>query len=341
MDTYKSALRSFFLYAATVGLSPIEATEFDICHYLCYLAERGTVKMSSLQPYLSAINTYLQDIGLEPVAKGRLVTSTRHGLERMQYALVVEPDEVALPAPAAKAMHDLAVTLAATLSNRARTTSASVFLEQLKQLRALLCCVLTFLTASRPVSIVTLTHDDITLDLTVDTGLIVRRHYTKTARGELADDRPGRFALTFQTSHFRDFIIAMQAFAALRARHMPHAQYFFQLPGDGFESPPDKNGPLLVPWMALALAAVQVTPPDGSHYTPRSLRSGAASACEKAGIPRSTLEFLGGWCAGSTALAKHYINPLIPATPAGRFFFAHLCADDASLGTWQPTPVPH
>ena len=56
------------------------------------------------------------------------------------------------------------------------------------------------------------------------------------------------------------------------------------------------------------------------------MRSGAASAAEAAGVPRSKTEFLGGWTPDSEALATHYIDPSIQHSPAGEFFFGHLAA---------------
>jgi hypothetical protein len=41
--------------------------------YVAWLGQLGTIKASSLQPYLSTINGFIKDHGLEAVAFGDLV----------------------------------------------------------------------------------------------------------------------------------------------------------------------------------------------------------------------------------------------------------------------------
>ena len=76
-------------------------------------------------------------------------------------------------------------------------------------------------------------------------------------------------------------------------------------------------------------------PPEGRVYTARSLRSGGASAAEMVPLPRSKIEFLGGWAVDSKRLSQHYISRATPPTYAGRFFFDWLIlplADNMALG---------
>eukprot|EP00873_Tetraselmis_striata_P035665 jgi/Tetstr1/455929/TSEL_042710.t1 len=44
----------------------------------------GTIKASSLQPYLSAVNGFFKDHGREPMALGDLVSRVRKGLAASQ-----------------------------------------------------------------------------------------------------------------------------------------------------------------------------------------------------------------------------------------------------------------
>lgn len=247
----------------------------------------------------------------------------------LQLDLDPQPKELPLPAPVVLQIFNAAVSLAAQLAGSAQPDSADVHL-----LRSLLAISLIFMTCSRPVSIAALGVSDVTLCPTTSLGLVVRRTYVKTARG-MGDGRPGRYSLQFPTATFGPFISALQTFVTLRQRHAPQAQFFFQLPTDSFTMPPETNGSLAGPWLTLALQHITVNPPQGFVWTPRSLRSGAATACEKANIPRSTTEFLGGWAPRSVAVDKHYIDPSMPPSAAGRFFFAHLLADSAAT-TWQP-----
>eukprot|EP00873_Tetraselmis_striata_P041738 jgi/Tetstr1/462002/TSEL_007073.t1 len=45
------------------GISPMDCTEVTCVRYLTWIAERGTIGADSLQPYLSAINTFLRHTG--------------------------------------------------------------------------------------------------------------------------------------------------------------------------------------------------------------------------------------------------------------------------------------
>ena len=83
-----------------------------------------------------------------------------------------------------------------------------------------------------------------------------------------------------------------------------------------------------------ALTTVSLQPPAGRVYTARSLRSGGASAAEMVPLPRSKIEFLGGWAVDSKRLSQHYISRATPPTYAGRFFFDWLIlplADNMAL----------
>ena len=69
-----------------------------ILAYVGHLAEKGTIAADSLQPYLSAINTYHLDNGLERPALGHVVTAARRGMRRAQAQLRTRDSRVPLPA---------------------------------------------------------------------------------------------------------------------------------------------------------------------------------------------------------------------------------------------------
>ena len=54
-----------------------------------------------MQPYLSAINKFLQDHARPPVALGPLVSGVRKGLEKCQRDASPTPERLPLPAPVA------------------------------------------------------------------------------------------------------------------------------------------------------------------------------------------------------------------------------------------------
>ncbi len=73
----------------------------DIARYIAWLGEGGTVAATSMQPYLSAINKFLQDHARPPVALGPLVSGVRKGLEKYQRDANPTPKRLPLPAPVA------------------------------------------------------------------------------------------------------------------------------------------------------------------------------------------------------------------------------------------------
>eukprot|EP00873_Tetraselmis_striata_P020247 jgi/Tetstr1/440511/TSEL_028834.t1 len=57
-----------------------------MARYVTWLGNLGTIKASSLQPYLSAVNNFFKDHGREPMALGDLVNRVRKGLAASQGA---------------------------------------------------------------------------------------------------------------------------------------------------------------------------------------------------------------------------------------------------------------
>jgi len=66
------------------------------------------VAASSLQPYLSSINNYMQDHALPPVALGSLVSGVRKGLANCQEDLAPLAPRLSMPAPVAFEILELA-----------------------------------------------------------------------------------------------------------------------------------------------------------------------------------------------------------------------------------------
>eukprot|EP00873_Tetraselmis_striata_P018324 jgi/Tetstr1/438588/TSEL_027139.t1 len=60
------------------NISPLEATTATVVRYVAWIGERGLIAAKSLQPYLSAINTFFELHNLVPIAKDSLhLTSAR------------------------------------------------------------------------------------------------------------------------------------------------------------------------------------------------------------------------------------------------------------------------
>lgn len=290
-----------------------------ICHYLGYLAEKGTVKLSS-NVYTSAINSMYTDLNLEPPATGPLVRSVRSGLMRMQTDLHPSPKEVPLTARAVEALAARMHALRESMLDDPESAAQDV--RRLYLLRAMLFTVLLYCTMSRPVSIVCLPVDNLAVDLSADSVLVVHRVYTKTAQ-TMDTEVVGRLALAFpSTSPFhRELATTALYFSKIRRRVCPAARWFFQLPLDNFSSQVERNSSLAPAWFSMALSAISEKPPAGTVWVPRSCRSGACSAAEAIGVTRSKIQYWGGWVAGSTALDRHYIDPSMqPSVHCWRIF---------------------
>eukprot|EP00873_Tetraselmis_striata_P019878 jgi/Tetstr1/440142/TSEL_028499.t1 len=84
------------------NISPLEATTATVVRYVPWIGERGHIGAKSMQPYLSAINTFFELHNLDPIAKDSLhLTSARRGLMLRQCRLETSPLRVSLPADVA------------------------------------------------------------------------------------------------------------------------------------------------------------------------------------------------------------------------------------------------
>eukprot|EP00873_Tetraselmis_striata_P028819 jgi/Tetstr1/449083/TSEL_036296.t2 len=84
------------------NISPLEATTATVVRYVTWIGERGHIAAKSLQPYLSAINTFFELHNLDPIAKDSLhLTSARRGLMLRQRRLDAAPLRIPLPADVA------------------------------------------------------------------------------------------------------------------------------------------------------------------------------------------------------------------------------------------------
>ena len=78
-EGYARHWREFEGWCDEEGLDPLPATPQMIFAYVGALVEKGTIAASSLQPYLSAINSYHADYGFDKPALGHLVTAAAPG----------------------------------------------------------------------------------------------------------------------------------------------------------------------------------------------------------------------------------------------------------------------
>jgi len=85
---YLSELNHFFNFCRIESITPLDVTAAQIVRYIAYLGSVNTIAAGSMQPYLSAINRYLQDHQRQPVAMGPMVVDAQAGLAGLQVPLV-------------------------------------------------------------------------------------------------------------------------------------------------------------------------------------------------------------------------------------------------------------
>eukprot|EP00854_Cymbomonas_tetramitiformis_P005485 gene5485-biopygen5487 len=71
----------------------LPATEATVWLYIAHLMSKGTIKAASLQPNLSAINSYHEDMGYDGPAKGRSVSRAVKGMASLQVEVADIQDE--------------------------------------------------------------------------------------------------------------------------------------------------------------------------------------------------------------------------------------------------------
>jgi hypothetical protein len=96
-DTNSNAIKPYFMFCEEQGLPPLAATAATMARYIAWIGERGTIKGTSLHPYLFAVNGFFKDHGAEQVALGDLVAKVRRGLAASQVSLHPSRTRLYLP----------------------------------------------------------------------------------------------------------------------------------------------------------------------------------------------------------------------------------------------------
>jgi hypothetical protein len=101
LKNYGANLTGFFEFCELHAIAPLDVSPVDIARCIAWLEERGTVATTSMQPYLSAINKFLQDHARPLDTLGPLVSCVRKGFEKCQRDKNPTPEHLPLPAPVA------------------------------------------------------------------------------------------------------------------------------------------------------------------------------------------------------------------------------------------------
>eukprot|EP00873_Tetraselmis_striata_P043325 jgi/Tetstr1/463589/TSEL_008468.t1 len=293
------------------NISPLEATTATVVRYVAWIGERGHIAAKSLQPYLSAINTFFELHNLVPIAKDSLhLTSARRGLMLRQRRLDAAPLRVPLPAD-----------VAYRFVSKAELIVYAPYPESHLDYRALLASVVNFLFFARGLTGVSCRAQDVH----VDTYNITLQVYREKGRAGRRGPDDLRVLLLPVSEHprvarlLRYFIDNVQSVPLVTVGLA--ASNFWAV--NVAEQSKPWTAATMSDWLSTAVNLVNAAPPAGTSWTSHSLRKGAASAANAIGAPLSHIRYQGGWATNSDVVLD-YIDPNVLPSPGAWFFFGHI-----------------
>eukprot|EP00873_Tetraselmis_striata_P022859 jgi/Tetstr1/443123/TSEL_031179.t1 len=293
------------------NISPLEATTATVVRYVAWIGERGHIAAKSLQPYLSAINTFFELHNLDPIAKDSLhLTSARRGLILRQRRLDAAPLRVPLPAD-----------VAYRFVTKAELIVSAPYPEYHHDFRALLASVVNFMFFARGLTGVSCRVRDVHVD---DYNITLQVYREKGRAGRRGPDDL-RVLLLPVSEHPR--------VARLLHHFIDNVQYVplvtVGLATSNFwavtvaEQSKPWTAATMSDWLSAATSLVNAAPPAGTSWTSHSLRKGAASAANAIGVPLSHIRYQGGWATNSDVVLD-YIDPNVLPSHGAWFFFGHI-----------------
>ncbi|XRB22710.1 hypothetical protein RI054_32g125620 [Pseudoscourfieldia marina] len=228
------------------------------------------------------INTVHKDLGYrQRPAIGSLVKSMKRAYGRKVVRIRPAPRILVMPA-----------RIILDMWRRVEELTALPDLEyitKLPEIRALLACIVCYITGSRPSSIALLPLTGVAFAL--DSELGIQRSYVKTLR-----------------------MLAISTFPAANGH----------LAGDHDVANAGKNAHALRSDAPSGVLACRSRTPPNGHYAPKSFRSGFASAVTAMNVSPDRRNYIAGWAANSHAVGTHYVDNSVVVDDAARFLFGHL-----------------
>ncbi|KAK3246580.1 hypothetical protein CYMTET_43889 [Cymbomonas tetramitiformis] len=297
VGNYRPKARAFMAFCEAEGRQWLPATGATVRLYIAHMLDKGTVRASNMQPYLSAINNYHEDMGFPGPARGRAISRAVKGMARLQVQAAEAAGEEQtvrtwLPARHVSAVHAHGLGLEPV--GRAAT----------ELLRACTYVVFAFVTFGRPetgVSMrrehISITGEDISVVLHKEKGrghVRLRRRLTIPAAGVA-----GRVQLLQHWQQVRDACWGHRPVTGSEVQGS-----YWRLPWEqGKLQSAQANG-----WVQLALGKLGCVPPEGGHVSGHSTRKGACTCARAVGAALEKCCFLGGWAQLSSAIHS-YIDP--------------------------------
>lgn len=289
---YSSMFGMFVRFCVERELEFLPAGRLTMVMWAQHLAEKGTVKAATAGPYFSVVNTVHGMLGFDkPCVDNDMLASFRKGWERQQVSLQPAPAVAGLALPAA-----LAFKLYLALPGAAAP----------QVLRQLLFCFLSFVLVLRPASLLSVQW------MRVRDGMLQYKPLHWKGRVMCADAAP---VLQFPVRHLP---FVSSALEKLLSSRYGVGDSIWRLRGE-----PAPVTSTAESWFAAACRKAGF-PPQAGRYTLYSTRRGGASAAAAVGVQLHKIEALGGWCQGSAALRRSYLDHGVEACPRATHFFSPL-----------------
>jgi hypothetical protein len=295
--SYAHKVRRFIDFCSTQPDAPIAlpSSVESVMRWMVSLTFTD-VAASSLQPYLSALNSWHRDLDLEPPALGPAIASLKKGLENLQAEEGFKTDVSLIRAPLPSAVVGEWLDYALRMDP---ATHPHLF-------RALVTMVVQFSWCGRSEANFLLRDSCVRID---DFGVSITSMMSK---GKHNKAEPAKIVPRGAILGYQELLTKWVAFRG-------SSPLFFLFPSESIPSA-NPSGT----WLALAFTVGNFQPPPGKTWLTHSLRSGGASAAFAVGVVELTLNWWGGWVPGSQVPAKCYIDPSTPACMAARRFFSWL-----------------
>ena len=283
--------------AGTPRLSSMPASQTTILAFIGYLASLGKIRSSSLQPYLSAINSLHADFGFPKPAQGHWISLARKGFGEIEGSLNQAPTKAA-PFPASYMLSILKHGLKDTTSSH--------------HIRVCACLTAQFAFFSRADSGINLLDEDVdifndTFSINVKAKNIERSQAAPLSRVTSTTHDPQRLFQQLQEKWKR-----------LRGHNINKSPYWL------FQDEPPATAQIITSWLRDIMTALELHTPPGVSYTGHSLRRGGASAAHAINVSTPRIIAWGLWRDFNTAIS--YIDVNVQQDQAAYIFFSNLLA---------------
>ncbi|KAK3280628.1 hypothetical protein CYMTET_11540 [Cymbomonas tetramitiformis] len=309
VGNYRPKARAFMAFCEAEGRQWLPATGATVRLYIAHMLDKGTVQASNMQPYLSAINNYHEDMGFPGPARGRAISRAVKGMARLQVQAAEAAGEEQtvrtwLPARHVSAVHAHGLGLEPV--GRAAT----------ELLRACTYVVFAFVTFGRPETGVSMRREHISItgeDISVVLHKEKGRGHVRLRR-RLTIPAAGVAGLVQLLQHWQQVRDACWGHRPVTGSEVQGS--YWRLPWEqGKLQSAQANG-----WVQLALGRLGCVPPEGGHFSGHSTRKGACTCARAVGAALEKCCFLGGWSQLSSAIHS-YIDPAaVPDEHMERYF---------------------